>query len=676
MSISFGKDICTNLASSQTREWIVTNGIGGYGAGTISGLLTRRYHGLLIAALQPPTRRTLLLTKLNETVSYNNLNYDLYCDRWADGTIFPHGYDNISQFFLVGSIPVWQYQILDAVVEKRIWMQQGENTTYIRYTLIGGSQPISLSLDALVNYRDHHGDTHAHNWRMNLNTIDGGIKVTASQDATALYLLASSSNHHVTWKPVHVWLYNYHLAVEKYRGLIHCEDNLLVGTCTVTLKPGESITIVASTEPNPNSDINYAWKQQYSYEQEILTAAKRLIPESQSDRQPEWIDRLILAADSFIVGRPTDAFPEGKTVIAGYPWFSDWGRDTMISLPGLTLATGRPSVARSILGTFARYVDRGMLPNVFPDGGESPDYNTVDATLWYFEAIYSYFLHTKDKSLIAELFPILADIITHYCQGTRYNIHQDSDGLLYAGEAGVQLTWMDAKVDDWVVTPRIGKPIEINALWYNALVIMEQFAVVLEHSPQEYNQLANSTRQGFQRFWSSELGYCYDVLDTIDGNDASLRPNQIFAVSLPSYNEAPALLNFDRQKSVVDAVKQELLTPYGLRSLSPKHPDYQGHYGGDRHQRDGAYHQGTVWAWLIGHFIQAHLKVYRQPKTARSFLMPMAKHLETGCVGTISEIFDGDSPFTYRGCFAQAWSVAEVLRVWQLINRESTSDGF
>ena len=350
MSISFGRDVCTNLATSETREWIVTNGIGGYGAGTISGLLTRRYHGLLIAALQPPTRRTLLLTKLNETVSYNNLNYDLYCDRWTDGTIFPHGYDNISQFFLQGSTPVWRYQILDAVVEKRIWMQQGENTTYIRYTLIGGTQPISLSLDAMVNYRDHHGDTHALDWRINLNTINRGIKVTASEDATALYLLASSSNHHVTWKSVHIWSYNYYLAVEKYRGLTNCEDNLLAGTCSVSLEPGESITIVASTKPNPNLDIDRAWKQQYSYEQEILTAAKT-IPEFQSDRQPEWIDRLILAADSFIVERPTD-IPEGKTVIAGYPWFSDWGRDTMISLPGLTLATGRPSVARSILSTF------------------------------------------------------------------------------------------------------------------------------------------------------------------------------------------------------------------------------------------------------------------------------------------------------------------------------------
>lgn len=668
MSI-FGRDICGNLAASQAREWLISNGIGGYGAGTVAGMLTRRYHGLLIAALKPPSQRTLMLTKLNETVNYHNLNYDLYCDRWADGTISGHGYKNLEQFYLEGSTPVWQYHLSDAVVEKRIWMQQGANTTYIRYTLVRGSQAIALSLDALVNYRDHHGDTHAHDWQMKIEPIEKGIRVKAHSDAAALYL-ASSSNQRVTWQPAHIWFYNYGLVLEKYRGLIDVEDHLLAGTCTVTLEPGASITIAASTEPHPNLDFNSAWQQQYDYEQKILAQATK--PELRGDRQPEWIDSLILAADSFIVDRPSDTFAEGKTVIAGYPWFSDWGRDTMISLPGLTLTTGRYHIAASILRTFARYVDRGMLPNVFPDGGEAPDYNTVDATLWYFEAIYAYYLHTKDQSLITELFPILADIIKHYCRGTRYNIHQDADGLIYAGEAGVQLTWMDAKVDDWVVTPRIGKPIEINALWYNALVIMEQFALLLERSPDEYSRLAEATRTGFQRFWS-DSGYCYDVLDTKEGNDISLRPNQIFAVSLPSLKDAPALLNFEQQKSVVDTVAKKLLTPYGLRSLAPQHPDYQGHYGGDRRQRDGAYHQGTVWAWLIGHFVRAHFRVYRQPETARSFLIPMAQHLENSCIGTISEIFDGDPPFTPRGCFAQAWSIAEVLRAWKLIDNESAA---
>ena len=669
MSISFGKDISSNLAVAETREWLITNGIGGYGAGTVSGLLTRRYHGLLIAALQPPTQRTLLLTKLNETVTYNNLDYALYCDRWADGAIVPQGYNNIERFFLEGTTPVWQYRLGDAVLEKRIWMQQGENTTYIRYTLVDGNGAIALSLDALVNYRDHHGDTHANDWCMALNTVDAGIKVKAHPNAAALYLLANGSNPStITWKPSHIWYYNYYLAIEKYRGLTPIEDHLLAGTCTATLNPGESVTVVASTRPDPNLDIDSAWNQQQRHERDILAQAKSTTPDSDEDN-PEWIDRLILAADCFIVDRPTNDFPEGKTVIAGYPWFSDWGRDTMISLPGLTLSTGRFSVARFILRTFARYVDRGMLPNLFPDGGEAPDYNTVDATLWYFEAVYAYYLHTQDRSAIAELFPILSEIITHYRQGTRYNIHQDADGLIYAGQTGVQLTWMDAKVDDWVVTPRIGKPVEINALWYNALVIMDRFASILERPTAEYSDLAETVRIGFQRFWNDESGYCHDVIDTSDGDDPSLRPNQIFAVSLPSLQQAPALLNFEQQKSIVDTITKELLTPYGLRTLATQHPDYQGQYGGDRRQRDGAYHQGTVWAWLIGHFIQAHLKVYRQPQTARNLLMPMAEHLAAGCVGNISEIFDADSPFVPRGCFAQAWSVAEVLRSWKLTIR-------
>ena len=669
MSVTLGEDICRNLTPAESREWLITNGIGSYGAGTISGLLTRRYHGLLIASLKPPTQRTLMLTKLNETVAYNNLDYDLYSDRFEDGTIFPHGYKYIEQFFLDGTTPVWQYRLGDAILEKRIWMQQKENTTYIRYTFKDGSQSLKLSLNALVNYRDHHGDTHADNWQMQIDPVDRGIKVQADRNAIAFYLLAvSNSGNAINWTHNHVWYRNFLLAIEKYRGLTCCEDHLLAGGCSVTLNPGESITVVASTKANPNLDIESAWQQHHTYEQELLTQARStLFKNTELQSRPEWIEQLTLAANQFIVDRSTAE--EGKTIIAGYPWFTDWGRDTMISLPGLTLTIGRAEVARSILRTFAQYVDRGMLPNVFPDGGETPEYNTVDATLWYFEAIYSYYLHTKDKGLIEELFPILSTIITNYRQGTRYNIHQDSDGLIYAGETGVQLTWMDAKVDDWVVTPRIGKPVEINALWYNALIIMERLAQIVGQ-PQEYTELAASVRQGFQRFWSDRLGYCYDVLDTDNGNDPSLRPNQIFAVSLPAI-DAPPLLNRQQQQSVVDRVAKELLTPYGLRSLSPQDSAYQGIYGGDRRERDGQYHQGTTWGWLIGHFIQAHLKVYRQPQTAIAYLNPMAEHLSTGCIGNISEIFDGDSPFTPRGCFAQAWSVAEVLRSWELIQSNS-----
>jgi predicted glycogen debranching enzyme len=375
---------------------------------------------------------------------------------------------------------------------------------------------------------------------------------------------------------------------------------------------------------------------------------------------PAWIDRLVLAADQFIVERPLPDEPNGKTIIAGYHWFGDWGRDTMISLPGLTIATGRPEVARSILRTFAKYVDQGMLPNRFPDAGETPEYNTVDATLWYFEAIHTYYSATEDDDLLRELFPVLADVINWHCRGTRYNIHLDAtDGLLYAGEPGVQLTWMDAKVGDWVVTPRIGKPIEVNALWYNALRTMAKFARQLSQPYQEYDAIADRALARFARFWNSEVGYCYDVLDGPNGDDASLRPNQIFAVSLP---ESP--LTSAQQRGVVEACGRMLLTSHGLRSLSSEHPQYKGHYGGNQLQRDGAYHQGTTWGWLLGPFVLAHLRVYGNPTQACQFLEPMANHLCDRAMGSLSEIFDGDAPMTPRGCIAQAWTVAEVLRAW------------
>ncbi|MBS3785073.1 MAG: glycogen debranching protein, partial [Anaerolineae bacterium] len=353
----------------------------------------------------------------------------------------------------------------------------------------------------------------------------------------------------------------------------------------------------------------------------------------------------------------------GRSVIAGYPWFGDWGRDTMISLPGLTLTTGRPEVAERILRTFATFVDQGMLPNRFPDEAQDPEYNTVDATLWYVEALRAYHEATDDSDLLRDLFPILQDIISWHERGTRYNIRVDpADGLLTAGEPGVQLTWMDAKVGDWVVTPRIGKPVEINALWYNALRIIADFARRLEQSADTYEASAESARSGFARFWNEDAGHCYDVLDGPGGDDPALRPNQLFAVSLP-YSP----LSQKQQKAVVDACARHLLTSYGLRSLSPNDPAYIGHYGGDQRQRDAAYHQGTVWAWLIGPFVIAHLRVYGDREQARSLLAPFIHHVSAHGVGSVSEIFDGAPPFAPRGCIAQAWSVAELLRAWRTV---------
>ncbi|MCP4417281.1 MAG: glycogen debranching protein, partial [Chloroflexi bacterium] len=402
-----------------------------------------------------------------------------------------------------------------------------------------------------------------------------------------------------------------------------------------------------------------------AHEESLLSLAS----EAHAVKLPQAVKQLVLAADQFIVKRSvqrsTAQDTNGRSVIAGYPWFSDWGRDTMIALPGLTLSSGRPEVAASILRTYAQFVDQGMIPNRFPDAGEQPEYNTVDATLWYFEALRAYHAATNDDELLRELFPILQEIIQWHQRGTRFNIKMDEDdGLISAGEEGVQLTWMDAKVDDWVVTPRIGKPVEINALWYNALCSMVDFAQLLNKEDAEYRALMQKVKTGFARFWNEEMGYCYDVIDGTDGLDGRLRPNQLFAISL-----VHSPLTVVQQRSLLEACGRHLLTAHGLRSLSPDDKAYIGHYGGDRYERDGAYHQGTVWGWLIGPFVSAHLRVYGDKAAARSYLEPlMQHHIQAHAVGSISEIFDGDAPFTPRGCVAQAWSVAELLRTWQLIN--------
>ncbi|MGF1489762.1 MAG: amylo-alpha-1,6-glucosidase [Prochloraceae cyanobacterium] len=666
MNLNFGREICGNLTTAEKREWLVTNGIGGYACGTVAGILTRTYHGLLVAALNPPVNRTLLLTKLNETIHYDDRSYHLYSDRWADGSIEPQGHIYLENFRLDGTIPVWQFACADLLLEKRIWMQQGENTTYIRYTCLRGSMPLNLAIAALVNYRQYHGNTHHNNWQMAVESIDpDGIRIEAFPEATNLYLFATSdrSKDNFNWEINPIWQENFSLAVEKYRGLDHLDDNLRVATINFTVEPGESLTIVASTKKDPQLNSQKTLKSQQDRDRQILDLwhSSKNLPKN---KIPDWIDRLVLAANQFIVDRPSLEFSDGKTIIAGYPWFTDWGRDTMISLPGLTIATGRVEIARKIIETFAKYIDRGMLPNVFPDAGTIPGYNTVDATLWYFEAIRAYYQATSDRQFLAQLFPLLTEIIDWHVKGTRYNIHLDKDGLIYAGNSEIQLTWMDAKVDNWVVTPRTGKAIEINALWYNALVCTIDFAKILGKNPEPYQQMAAKTKTAFQRFWSDRAGYCYDVLDSPTGDDLSLRPNQILALSLPQFGSA--LLDRDRQRSVIDKVARNLLTSYGLRSLDPNDPNYIPSYGGDRLQRDGAYHQGTSWGWLIGHFVQAHLKVYQNPVLARSFLEPMANHIQDGCIGNISEIFDGDPPFKPRGCFAQAWSVAEVLRAWLL----------
>ncbi len=683
MTISFGRHLASSRAMATQPvqpEWLITNGIGGYGCGTVAGLLSRHYHGLLVAALNPPLERTLLVTKVNETVTYLGQTYDLYCDRWADGALLPEGYVHLESFRLEGTIPCWVYAVADARIEKRLWMEPGANTTYLRYSVSRATAPVELNLKVLVNHRNHHHSTQGDDWPMAITEIPQGLHIQAKEGVQPFYLLSET----VPIQPAHVWHRGYHLAIEAERGIDPYDDHLHAATVAPTLGQGQSFTLVATTTVEADRSGQSALLRRRAYEQHLIAQGQTVQPPSLLP----WVNQLVLAADQFVVSRPLQTAEPldhsralspspakaeetavagaevGKSIIAGYPWFGDWGRDTMIALPGIALSTGRPALARLILQTFARYLDQGMLPNNFPEDGKAPHYNTVDATLWYFEALRAYHRSTGDLSLIEELFPQLQSVITWHCKGTRHGIQVDSaDGLLGAGEAGVQLTWMDAKVGDWVVTPRQGKPVEVNALWYNALLVMAEFARLLGQPDAFYQGLAAQTLQGFQRFWNGDLGYCYDLLDGPDGPDAALRPNQIFAVALPDPSLGAPCLSPDQQRAVVDAVAQRLLTSHGLRSLDPAHPCYQGRYDGDLMQRDGAYHQGTVWSWLIGPFVQAHWRVYQDADLAHSFLDPLIHHLESGCLGTLSEIFDGDAPMLPRGAFAQAWSVAEVLRV-------------
>ncbi len=690
MPLQFGREICGDLYTAAQREWLVTNGIGGYACGTVPGILTRHYHGILIAALEPPVGRTLMVTKLDESVIYRNQIYPLCSNRWADNIVNPEGHHHLEQFYLEGTIPTWRYVFSDAVVTKRIWMKQGENTTHVRYTLDRGRGSVLLNIKVLVNYRNHHGGLTLGNWSIESvdlpsdgtpenKTAEGkttrknGVRMMAFYGAIPFYIGVDKGGVF----PERHWYHSFDLSVERYRGTGGSEDHLHGATVKVTLEPGESVTVVATTNPDVELDGDAALGDRHTYNQSLLDSwytAHHLTP----DQTPEWIQQLVLAADQFIVDRPLAKESDGKTIIAGYPWFNDWGRDTMISLPGLTIATGRPHVARPILQTFAQYLSQGMVPNLFPDRGEIPGYNTVDAILWYFEAIRAYHAATQDDELLADLYPALEEVIDWHCRGTRYNIHLDpDDGLIYAGEAGVQLTWMDVKIGDWVVTPRTGKPIEVNALWYNALLAMVVFAHRLNRSATRYEDMAAQTRRGFQKFWHRPGNYCYDVIDTPLGYDDTLRPNQIFAVSLPfdaAHHQAP-LLSAEQQAAVVNVLGRELLTSYGLRSLAPSNPDYRRYYRGAPAERDAAYHQGTVWGWLLGPYVQAHLRVYQNPDQSRDLLGAIANHLSTLGLGTISEIFDGDAPHYPRGCIAQAWSVAETLRAWTALSQfQKTSE--
>jgi predicted glycogen debranching enzyme len=662
--IRFDAELCSNLVAAEKREWLVTNGMGGFASGTVAGSATRRYHGLLIAALDPPAARTHLVGGIDEIAHIGGQSFELATHRWLSGAVAPEGYKSIHSFRLEGTIPLWTYQVAGALLEKRIWMRYGENTTLVRYSLLESRSPLELELKILVNYRDFHASTHAgfapNDWRMRISQVEHGVEIRAF-DGAVPFLLRSLTT---TCVPQHNWYRDFFFPLELQRGLDDHEDQLLAAVFRAPLECGQSLTIVCSTDANAVLDGSAALKEEQARQAAVLVAAKPLLQPGHQPAADSRVSQLVLAADQFIASRSLPGQPNGKTIIAGYGWFGDWGRDTMISLPGLTLCSGRAEIAKQILLAFSRFVDRGMLPNNFPDAGGAPGYNTIDATLWYFEAIRQYFAATSDIATLKALFPVLTEIIEAHLAGTRYNIHVDpADGLLYGGGPGVQLTWMDAKIGDWVVTPRTGKPVEINALWISALGTMTALAEALGQSSAAYEQPSARAKAAFAKFWNPQRNCCFDVLDAPGiGSDSTLRPNQIFAVSLDAN-----LLTPSQQKSVVDVCSRELLTPQGLRSLAPGERGYTGIYSGGPRERDAAYHQGTVWGWLLGPFALAHYRVYHNRPAALALLQPSLQSLDTYGLGTLAEIFDGEAPHHPRGCIAQAWSVAELLRAWQLL---------
>ncbi len=639
------------LEAGLNQEWLVTNGIGGYGMGSLVGGRTRHYHGLLVAALEPPTGRFVLVAQMIERVMLaDGRSESLHVQEWGGGSIDPRGDVWLESFTLKGTIPTWRYVLGETILEKRLWMVHGKNTSFMTYTLVAG-ETVTLEAQPLCTYRDHHSGTKAGE-APQVRTLEDGLAIEFPN--TKPYFVRANLGEPVAGGD---WWFNEFLRVEAERGFDALEDLYRAGRFSATLEPGQTLALALSSETDANAN---DWQAQLEAEQ---TRAKTLLELAKIKAEPAWVQQLVLAADQFVVARGA-----GDTVIAGYPWFGDWGRDTMISLPGLALSTGRPELASSLLRTFGHFVDRGMIPNRFPDVGETPEYNTVDATLWYVHALREYVQSTGDETLVDELWVTLEAIVRWHLNGTRYGIGVDpSDGLLRAGEPEVQLTWMDAKIGDWVVTPRTGKPVEINALWYSALRTLEAWAASRKAN-HDYGALADRVGDSFARYWNKNTNYLYDVLDGPEGDDPTIRPNAVIAASL---QHSP--LENRWRRAVVDMATAQLLTPYGLRSLSPEDSRYAPQYRGSPLERDAVYHQGTVWAWLLGPFAEAHLHTYAHPLSARAFLEPMATHLLQGGLGSISEILDGDTPHTPRGCPWQAWSVAEILRAWKLTAPRSRS---
>ena len=645
--INFDADACQNLDTAMGREWLETNNLGGFASATITGANTRRYHGLLTAALRPPTGRVVLLSKLEETLILDGQRFDLSTNVYQPAVVHPRGFQ-LQVNFRLDPFPIFTYQVGDFSVEKTIFMFQGENTTVVRYRVQStGAQSASFEVRPLVAFRDYHS--------LQREALDIFSKAELKENLVSLFKQDDNSQLHLAHNAGQVsieghWYRHFEYAEEQARGFDFHED--LFNPCLFVWQIENETTcdIIASTVEHTASDAAL-----FEERERERRGSMKLVGDD------VYVQSLVAAADQFLVRRSGNL----SSVIAGYHWFTDWGRDTMISLTGLAFARQQFDTAREILLAFAAQMREGVIPNRFPDRDEDPEYNNVDGTLWFVNAVGELVRRTGDIEFVREhLYARLKEFIEWHERGTIYSIHADGDGLLSAGQNDVQLTWMDAKIGDYVVTPRTGKAVEIQALWYNALRNIEEIATVLEDDWMRNHSraLAELARASFHGlFWNETDNCLYDHINQAGEPDTAIRPNQIFALSLPH-----PIMTGVRARSIVETVERELLTPYGLRSLSPRHPDYRPHYEGDSYARDTAYHQGTVWAWLIGPFITAYLRVHeRTPASlaqARDYLRTFREHLTEAGVGQVSEIFDGDAPHTPRGCIAQAWSVAELLR--------------
>ncbi|MDB5940550.1 MAG: Amylo-alpha,6-glucosidase [Ramlibacter sp.] len=651
-----------------TREWLVTNGLGGYASGSVAGTSTRRYHGLLVAALPSPLGRMVMFNHLAEFLQLpDGRQVRLAGEESAPaGGEFP---EILTEFRLEWGLPVWRYQLGAAVLEKRVVLPYRQNTVHVSYRLLQGEAPLVLVLRPRLNFRPHEAPVST--------PLEGGYELKAVGGRYELRSL-----RHEELPPLRLLLQGhpselvldggaateFFYRVEAGRGYDDRGPVWSPGRLRIVLAPGEECALTASTE---------AWETLLAMTpQQVLQAEvgrrERVLEQAHPAARSGVAAQLVLAADQFIIlpfSRQADAAraeaegDQARTVIAGYHWFTDWGRDTMISLEGLTLATGRHAEAGYILRTFQHYVKDGLIPNMFPEGRSEGLYHTADATLWFFHAIDRYVSVTGDRATLRHALPVLQEIVGHHVRGTRFGIGVDpADGLLRQGAEGYQLTWMDAKVDGWVVTPRRGKAVEINALFYNALRLMERWWRE-EGEParaQDMEQLAQRAARSFNaRFWNPRTLCLYDLVDGEQGDDPAIRPNMLLSIALPNPVLDPA-----HWTSVLDVARELLVTPVGLRSLAPGHPDYKPTYDGDLRARDAAYHQGTVWGWLAGPFADAWLKVHPGDQAGlRQLLSGFGAHLGEACIGSISEIFDAEPPYTPRGCVAQAWSVAEVLRI-------------